>query len=44
MVPSTSLKVGNIVLVEAGDTIPSDGDMGPYVDATTLEGVRRAGA
>jgi K+-transporting ATPase ATPase B chain len=27
MVPSTSLKVGNIVLVEAGDTIPSDGEV-----------------
>jgi K+-transporting ATPase ATPase B chain len=27
MVPSTELKVGNIVLVEAGDTIPSDGEV-----------------
>src|SRR2546422_9690525 len=26
-VPSTSLKVGDVVLVEAGDTIPSDGDV-----------------
>jgi K+-transporting ATPase ATPase B chain len=26
-VPSTSLKVGDIVLVEAGDTIPSDGEV-----------------
>src|SRR5580692_8647290 len=27
LVPSTSLKVGDIVLVEAGDMIPSDGDV-----------------
>ena len=27
LVPSTDLKVGNIVLVEAGDTIPSDGEV-----------------
>ena len=27
MVPSTSVKVGDIVLVEAGDTIPSDGEV-----------------
>jgi K+-transporting ATPase ATPase B chain len=27
LVPSTGLKVGDIVLVEAGDTIPSDGDV-----------------
>jgi K+-transporting ATPase ATPase B chain len=27
LVPSTSLKVGNVVLVEAGDTIPSDGEV-----------------
>ncbi len=27
LMPSTALKVGNIVLVEAGDTIPSDGDV-----------------
>ena len=27
LVPSTDLKVGNIVLVEAGDMIPSDGDV-----------------
>ncbi len=27
LVPSTNLKVGDIVLVEAGDTIPSDGDV-----------------
>jgi K+-transporting ATPase ATPase B chain len=27
MVPSTDLKVGDLVLVEAGDTIPSDGDV-----------------
>jgi K+-transporting ATPase ATPase B chain len=27
LVPSTSLKVGDIVLVEAGDIIPSDGDV-----------------
>src|SRR5262250_3245627 len=27
MVPSTSLKVGDLVLVEAGDTIPSDGEV-----------------
>ncbi|HXX20737.1 MAG TPA: potassium-transporting ATPase subunit KdpB [Candidatus Acidoferrum sp.] len=27
LVPSTELKVGNIVLVEAGDTIPSDGEV-----------------
>ncbi|MBU6461671.1 MAG: potassium-transporting ATPase subunit KdpB [Bradyrhizobium sp.] len=27
MVPGTSLKVGDIVLVEAGDTIPSDGEV-----------------
>ena len=26
-VPGTSLKVGNVVLVEAGDTIPSDGEV-----------------
>src|SRR5262249_19860372 len=26
-IPSTQLKVGNIVLVEAGDTIPSDGEV-----------------
>ena len=26
-VPGTSLKVGDVVLVEAGDTIPSDGDV-----------------
>src|ERR1700745_1920570 len=26
LVPSTSLKVGDVVLVEAGDTIPSDGE------------------
>ena len=26
-VPSTSLKVGDVVLVEAGDTIPSDGEV-----------------
>ncbi|MGA8323229.1 MAG: potassium-transporting ATPase subunit B, partial [Xanthobacteraceae bacterium] len=25
LIPSTDLKVGNVVLVEAGDTIPSDG-------------------
>jgi K+-transporting ATPase ATPase B chain len=27
LVPGTSLKVGDVVLVEAGDTIPSDGDV-----------------
>jgi K+-transporting ATPase ATPase B chain len=27
LVPSTALKVGDIVLVEAGDTIPSDGEV-----------------
>jgi len=27
LMPSTALKVGNIVLVEAGDIIPSDGDV-----------------
>jgi len=27
LVPSTDLKVGNMVLVEAGDTIPSDGEV-----------------
>src|ERR1700689_620335 len=27
LVPSTALKVGDVVLVEAGDTIPSDGDV-----------------
>jgi potassium-transporting ATPase ATP-binding subunit len=27
MVPGTSLKVGDVVLVEAGDTVPSDGDV-----------------
>lgn len=27
LVPSTTLKVGDIVLVEAGDTIPSDGEI-----------------
>jgi len=27
MVPGTSLKVGDVVLVEAGDTIPSDGEI-----------------
>ncbi|HEY7298604.1 MAG TPA: potassium-transporting ATPase subunit KdpB [Xanthobacteraceae bacterium] len=27
MVPSTSLKVGDLVVVEAGDTIPSDGEV-----------------
>jgi potassium-transporting ATPase ATP-binding subunit len=27
LVPSTGLKVGNVVLVEAGDTIPSDGEV-----------------
>jgi len=27
IVPSTSLKVGDVVLVEAGDTIPSDGEV-----------------
>src|SRR5690242_10759176 len=27
LVPSTSLKVGNVVLVEAGDMIPSDGEV-----------------
>ena len=27
LVPGTSLKVGNIVLVEAGDNIPSDGEV-----------------
>ncbi len=27
LVPSTELKVGNVVLVEAGDTIPSDGEV-----------------
>ena len=27
LVPSTGLKIGDIVLVEAGDTIPSDGDV-----------------
>src|SRR5262249_53025346 len=27
LIPSTSLKVSDIVLVEAGDTIPSDGDV-----------------
>src|SRR5581483_6347993 len=27
LVPSTDLKVGNIVLIEAGDTIPSDGEV-----------------
>ena len=26
-VPGTSLKVGDVVLVEAGDTIPSDGEV-----------------
>jgi potassium-transporting ATPase ATP-binding subunit len=31
LVPSTSLKVGDVVLVEAGDTIPSDGE--------TIEGI-----
>ena len=28
-VPGTSLKVGDVVLVEAGDTIPSDGILSP---------------
>jgi K+-transporting ATPase ATPase B chain len=27
LVPSTSLKIGDLVLVEAGDTIPSDGEV-----------------
>jgi len=27
LVPSTSLKVGDVVLVEAGDTVPSDGEV-----------------
>src|SRR6266446_2962406 len=27
LVPSTSLKVGDVVIVEAGDTIPSDGEV-----------------
>src|SRR3984893_3349894 len=27
LVPSTSLKLGDVVLVEAGDTIPSDGEV-----------------
>jgi potassium-transporting ATPase ATP-binding subunit len=27
MVPGTGLKVGDVVLVEAGDTVPSDGDV-----------------
>src|SRR5215831_14026387 len=27
LVPGTSLKVGDVVLVEAGDTIPSDGEV-----------------
>src|SRR5471030_3243432 len=27
LIPSADLKVGNVVLVEAGDTIPSDGDV-----------------
>src|SRR5581483_2309498 len=27
IVPGTSLRVGDIVLVEAGDTIPSDGEV-----------------
>ena len=27
LVPGTSLKVGDVVLVEAGDTIPSDGEI-----------------
>jgi K+-transporting ATPase ATPase B chain len=27
LIPSTDLKVGNVVLVEAGDTIPSDGEV-----------------
>jgi len=27
LVPSTSLKVGDLVLVEAGDTVPSDGEV-----------------
>src|SRR5207302_451738 len=27
LVPSTSMKVGDVVLVEAGDTIPSDGEV-----------------
>ena len=27
LIPSTELKVGNVVLVEAGDTIPSDGEV-----------------
>src|SRR5262249_56179172 len=27
LVPSTELKVGNLVLVEAGDVIPSDGEV-----------------
>ena len=27
LIPSTSLKVGDVVLVEAGDTIPSDGEV-----------------
>jgi K+-transporting ATPase ATPase B chain len=27
LVPGTSLKVGDVVLVEAGDNIPSDGDV-----------------
>src|SRR5262249_31838207 len=27
LIPSTSLRVGDVVLVEAGDTIPSDGEM-----------------
>ena len=26
LIPSTNLKVGDVVLVEAGDTIPSDGE------------------
>src|SRR6202000_581540 len=27
LVPGTNLKVGDVVLVEAGDTIPSDGEV-----------------
>ena len=40
LVPSTSLKVGDIVLVEASDLIPSDGEV---IEGGVLRGVRVGG-
>src|SRR5262245_56626433 len=46
LVPSSSLKVGDVVLVEAGDTIPSDGEVVEcigWVKKAAMTGARAQG-